>query len=361
MNHSRPLEIHYDFLPEFVRKDPDFGKKMQFMRSVGITNVWLACFFYGTWTSSPEEIADAKAFLEGEGFEVQALNVPFGHGGQALDPSQPVDTATGDGWQSRVDADGNPWPNTTCVDDTVIRDSRRVNETLRDIGFTKVFYDDDLRLATWGPHMQGCFCDRCMKRFYGRYPQYDGISRREIVNLSATDPALRDAWETVQCDSVLRFLDETTPAGMEPGMMIMHNGDRRHGLDVRRMKEHFPHGLFRVGEGHFGDGSFLHPDARAAIANSIKNHLHLLGTNENVFSESTTYPVGDLSPENWIEKMRIEIDCGLRNLFLMSGTVFLTEPYWHALEKALPELEERAERTPIPDLGAEPEPFVWHL
>ena len=45
--------------------------------------------------------------------------------------------------------------------------------------------------------------------------------------------------------------------------------------------------------------------------------------------------------------MRLEIDCGLRNIFLMSGTVFLPDPYWEAIAAALPELRERAARTPL--------------
>lgn len=358
-----PLHIHYDFLPSLARNDRDFDKKIRQMKAAEVSTLWLDCFLEGAWDSDPEEIYRLRQRLLGEGFEVQALNVPLGHGGQALDPSQPMKQSIRAGWPCRVDAAGRPWPNTTCVNQQVIDDSRQVAQTVKELGFTRLFYDDDLRMGVWGPQVQGCFCDDCLRRFYRQYPAYDGMSREDIVQGFGSDPALLDAWETVQCHSVMRFLEETTPEGLTPCFMIMHNGDRRHGLDVARMSQRFPDALIRVGEGHFGDDSFLHPLGRPAIERSIMTHLRLIGSVERACSESTTYPVGALSPENWIEKMRLEIKCGLRNIFLMSGTVFLTEPYWEALRKALPELKELALTTPLPELESLPseEDFIWHL
>ena len=185
----------------------------------------------------------------------------------------------------------------------------------------------------------------------------------DIATTATEGDDLWNAWTDIQCDSILRFLDETTPEGLTPGIMVMHNGDRRHGLDIPRIKSHFPNALFRVGEGHFDDGSFESPLSRPSIETSIKKHLSLIGSIENAFSETTTYPVGALSPEHWIEKMRWEIRCGLRNLFLMSGNVFLTDPYWEALIEAREELEALAEATPLPVLDGTPceDDFVWHL
>ncbi len=362
--HTLPLTFHYDFLTSLVLEDKHFlTDKVPLMRAAGVRTVWLDNFIYGVWQNTPEEASRAKRMLEDEGFEVQAITVPLGHGGgDALngDGSDPTIPAS---WHNRIGADGSVLGTTTCVDDTVIADCRRAAEIHLELGFTQLFYDDDLRMASWGPHLQGCYCDRCLARFYRQYPRFDGMSRADILRLGTPGSEVRDAWETVQCDSVIRFLQEVTPAGQTPGIMLMHNGDRRHGLDVRRMKEAFPNALFRVGEGHFGDDSFLHPLARPAIETSIRKQLRLIGSSENAFSESTTYPVGALSPENWIEKMRWEIGAGLRNIYLMSGNVFLTEPYWRALIAAREELCELAARTPLPALDGEesPEDFVWHL
>ncbi len=359
-----PLTFHYDFLTSLVLEDPTFfSEKVPLMRAAGVRTVWLDNFIYGVWQNSLEDARRAKRMLEEEGFEVQAITVPLGHGGgDALngDGSDPTIPAT---WHNRIGADGSVLGTTTCVDDTVIADCRRAAELHLELGFTKLFYDDDLRMASWGPHLQGCFCDRCLARFYRAYPQFDGMSRADILRLGVEGSEVRDAWERIQCDSVIRFLSEVTPAGQTPGIMLMHNGDRRHGLDIPRLKEAFPNALFRVGEGHFGDDSFTHPLARPAIETSIRKQLRLIGSSENAFSETTTYPVGSLSPENWIEKMRWEITAGLRNIFLMSGNVLLTEPYWRALIDAREELEALAAATPLPTLDGEasPEDFVWHL
>ena len=359
---SIPLEFHYDFLTSLVLNAPDFPRKIKLMKRAGVKTVWLDNYIYGEWQNSLEDARRAKAMLEDEGFEVQAICVPLGHGSNALNGDE-ADPTLPDAWQNRLDAHGNRQGTTTCVDDTVISWYKEAVMIHKELGFTKLFYDDDLRMGSWGAHLQGCFCPRCMDRFYQKYPQYDGMKPLDIVTHATEGDDLWNAWTDSQCDSVLRFLDETTPEGLTPGIMVMHNGDRRHGLDIPRIKSRFPNALFRVGEGHFDDGSFRHPLCRPSIETCIKKHLSLVGSVEKAFSETTTYPVGALSPENWIEKMRWEIRCGLRNLFLMSGNVFLTDPYWEALIKARAELEALAEETPLPVLDGTPceDDFVWHL
>lgn len=363
MNTTLPLTLNYDFSPNTVLYDPDFGHKLDRMRAAGVSSVWLGGFFYGRWEASPEDIARAKTRLEEEGLYVGALSIPLGHGGQAFDPSKPAESKTGDGWQPRVDAAGNPWPNTSCPRHAkVLADSRAAGDLLKQLGFSHLVYDDDLRVGAWGPAVQGCFCDDCMNSFRAAYPAYGDITRAELAaRLAAGDAALTDAWETFQCDSILQFLEQATPEGVIPCPMVMHNGDRRHGLDIRHIRARFPDAIVRVGEGHFSDESFLHPVGRAAIAASIRRHMTLIGSPEYAFSETTTYPVGALSPENFVEKMRLEIDCGLRNIFLMSGTVFLPDPYWEAIAAALPELRERAARTPLPDLSEPMPEFIWQI
>ena len=106
MNTTLPLTLNYDFSPNTVLYDPDFGHKLDRMRAAGVSSVWLGGFFYGRWEASPEDIARAKTRLEEEGLYVGALSIPLGHGGQAFDPSKPAESKTGDGWQPRVDAAG---------------------------------------------------------------------------------------------------------------------------------------------------------------------------------------------------------------------------------------------------------------
>ena len=161
-----------------------------------------------------------------------------------------------------------------------------------------------------------------------------------------------------QCENLVAYLRGILPDGMRLGFMAMHNGDRRHGIDLPMIRKALPDTFFRVGEGHFGDASFLHPQARASLEASICTHMALAGGSENCCSESTVYPAGALSPENWIRKMEIEIDCGLRHLYLMSGTRFFDDVYWEALAEALPALRARAEQ-PIP--VPKEKPFIWQI
>lgn len=357
------LNLHYDFLTEYVLRDPTFfTRKVPLMRAAGVRTVWLDNYVYGEWQNTPEEASRAKSMLEAEGFDVQAICVPLGHGGAALNGGEEADPTLPPDFCNRVGADGVRQGNTTCVDDAVIANYRAAMQIHKELGFTQIFYDDDLRMGEWGEHLQGCFCDRCLDRFYKIYPQFDGMSRADIVRLGVPGSDVRGAWETVQCDAIIRFLRDTTPEGLTPGIMVMHNGDRRHGIDIPRIKEAFPHALFRVGECQFNDRSFTHPLGIPALKRSVQTHLSLIGSVENAFSETTTYPIGALSPENFVEKIRVEISCGLRNIFLMSGNIFLTDPYWEALIAARSELEELAAATPLPALDGTPldEDFIWH-
>ena len=358
-----PLNLHYDFLTSYIINDPDFfTKKVPYMKAAGVKTVWLDNYVYGEWQNSLEDCRRAKTMLEDEGFDVQALCVPLGHGSNALngDEADPSLPAT---WQNRVGADGQRQGTTTCVDDVVIQHYREAMQIHKELGFTQIFYDDDLRMGGWGPQLQGCFCDRCMDRFYHKYPQFDGMSRTDVVRLGVSGSEVRDAWETIQCDSILRFLTETTPEGVTPGIMVMHNGDRRHGIDIPRIKEAFPNALFRVGESLFNDLGFESPKSRSFLERSVRKHLALIGSVDHAFSETTTYPVGALAPHNFVEKIRWEIGCGLRNIYLMSGNVFLTDPYWEALTAAREELEALAEATPLPILDGTPlsEDFIWNI
>ena len=162
----------------------------------------------------------------------------------------------------------------------------------------------------------------------------------------------------MQCDAILDFVKKTVPEGMTPGIMVMYNGDRRHGVDIARIKAAFPDLLVRVGEAHFEDASFTAKGAQQAITRSIQTHLGLVGSVQNAFSESTVYPENALSPENLVQKLRVEICAGLRNLYLMSGFFFLAEPYWQAIAAARPELERMAQIA-MPDQQARE--FIWQI
>lgn len=340
------LNLTYDLSARRILSEPDYRKSLCRMKKCGVGRIYLFGYFYGRFESDPEEIAGAADILREEGFETGAVNLPCGHGGNALNPGDAsVDLTIGKGWSMRMDASGRYLPTTTCIDEVMIKDSRSANELLKQIGITRLINDDDLRLGMFGPSVQGCFCTRCMAEF--SETEGRNVSREEIV--SGNDPALTERWMTYQCEKIPRFLKETTPEGVENGIMVMVNGDRRHGIDLKRIREEIPTGLrYRVGEGHFSDASFTSPQAEEQITRSIGNHLAIVGDPDLCYSETTVFPANALSPANFVKKAELEIRAGLRNLYLMSGTWLLTEPYWDALENALPRLRALAEETPCP-------------
>ena len=355
---SHALHFHYDFIPSEILDPATSAQRIAHMKSAGVETVWLDTYAYGNVLASREETLEAKKLLESHGFCVQALTVPVGHGGGALnggagDPGIPAH------WQGRINAQGQVVPFTSCVRcESMIKESRAVAEELADMGFTQLFYDDDLRVGPWGPALQGCCCGACMRAFYAKYPRYAHLTAPEIFANATEGDDLWCAWSDVQCDAILQFIEKTVPAGMTPGIMVMHNGDRRHGVDIARIKAAFPQLLVRVGEAHFEDASFTQAQAEQAITNSIQTHLSLVGNVRDAFSESTVYPENALSPENLVQKLRLEIRAGLRNLYLMSGFFFLAEPYWQAIAAARPELEELAQSATTDQSAKD---FIWQI
>ena len=358
------LNINYSIGAKTVLHDPEIESMLAEMKTAGVDVLWLFCYFYGHFASTFAEMSLAKKVLEDHGFEVQAINVPLGHGGNAFDPSDnSVDLSIGEGWLNRVDINGTRQSCCTCLTEKVIEDTKKVALSIKDLGITKIFYDDDLRLAHWGKNVQGCFCDNCIAQFNKTAnTNFSRDNLREIIKnpgQTESDLAVVEAWMDYNCNKIIRFLKEVTVDGITSGIMVMHNGDRRHGIDIPRICAEIPDTLIRVGEGHFDDKAFEHKDAQASLTASISTHLALTGDTTRCYSESTVYPKFALTPENWIEKMRLEIKLGLRNIFLMGGTWYLAPAYWAALRDALPELETLAANTPDPK--HEVMPFIWQL
>ncbi len=351
------LNITYNVSPRRLLLDETVSKSLDKMRRAGVETIYLFGYFYGEFESDPEHIAKAKKRLEEEGFTTGVINVPLGHGGNALDPDDPgINLEIGRGWRMTMDSSGRYRMNTTCIEDVMIEDTKKANMVFHEMGFRNYFNDDDLRLGQWGPELQGCYCDYCMKEFdsiIGRK-----VTREEIASMKNEE--LAEAWMDYQCVKILRFLLETTPKGARNGIMVMHNGDRRHGIDIPLLRRHMPDNLvFRVGEAHFDDIAFSNKAGYDSIERSIKRHMALVGDYGICYSETTCYPKNALSPENWIEKMKLEIKCGLRNLYLMSGAWFFEDPYWDALEKSLAELRYLAETTEIPEYTMPEFTWVW--
>lgn len=338
------ISINYDISARDVLYNPEFPDRLRWMKRAGVEHLWLFGYFYGRHESDPEMMYRARLLLEEEGFKTGVCSVPVGHPGNSLNPDDPtLELAIHPDWNYRVDRHGNKTYFCSCIDDKVISYNRAAAQEYAQMGFTRHFYDDDLRLGDCGMGIQGCFCDNCIAAFNQRMGQK--FTRAQLAAACDNTPGMeeiRDAWIQYNCDKVTAFMRDTKIPEMTSGIMVMINGGREHGISIPDIRAAVPDCLFRVGEGHFEAESYGTAKGQADLADSVRNHLRLIDGNP-AYSESTVFPPAAMSPDLWLHRLRQEIGLGLRNIFLMSGTWFYTEPYWNALAEALPELNELAQ------------------
>ena len=335
-----PISINYSVSARDVLTHPEFPARMQWMKRAGVEHLWLFGYFYGHHEADPEQIYRARLRLEEEGFQTGVISLPVGHPGNSLNPDDPaLDLAIHPDWHYRIDRKGKKEYFISDINQTMTTHNRAAALEYAQMGFTRHFFDDDLRLANWGDTVGGCFCNDCIDRFN----QLAGfnLSREQLVSAIDCDRDIREAWIQHSCDKLTGFMRDTAIPGITSGIMVMHNGGRKHGISIPDNKAAVPDCLFRVGELHFDDKSYANPAGQKSLADSVRNHLALIGSNP-AYSESTVFPAAAMSPKNWLHRIRLEIDLGLRNIFLMSGTWFYTEPYWNALAAELPELNDLA-------------------
>lgn len=336
-----PLRFHYFADVQRCLTDPVYQALLGDIQAAGVDNLWLFYYSSGRTIATPQQMAAAKAYLEGRGFTVGALLCAVGHPGQALDPDQPADAnALPPHWQYRIGRDGQPVLHCGCIDEPLTADCLAALRTLQELGFDRVFFDDDLRTGHFSPRTEGCFCPACRAAFAAEVGQ-----RYTVAQLDAAldvDADLTTAWQRFQCGRVARFVDRVTATGLKVGIMLMPMGDGRHGLDAAALTAAHPALWVRVGEYHYSDETFAGEEDRRELQSYIRKHLALLARPENAFSETTAYPADALSADNLLEKLRIEIDEGLTNIFLMSGTQPMPRAHFRRLAAALPALRQRA-------------------
>ncbi len=321
--------------------DNKYLHSLALQKRAGVTALWLTVCMTGKYCAEQDEIISAKRKLEDMGFAVNALILPVGHPGNSLNPEEDLDLRLPEHWNYRVNAAGEKEYFCACVDDTVIRENKAAVEFCRDAGFEKLFFDDDLRMGNHGDSIRGCYCENCLEEFAALCGKY--YTREEIANACETGAALSEKWIAYNCSKITRFMTKTATEGIQTGIMVMHNGGRYHGIDIPEIKKAVPDCLFRVGELQFDDVSFESDIDHDYELTSMKLHLALVGDPTVCYSETTVFPPRALSPENLVKKTELAIRLGIRNIFLMSGTWFLTDDYWYALIENLPRFRQLAE------------------
>ena len=288
-------------------------------------------------TIDPEKVREAKRILDEAGFGAIAIGVPLGHP-EGLDT--PCFTFH-EGWHIRHDIDDELVRWCSAITPQTIADCRAHMETLRELGISAMLWDDDLRQGNYEGGVQGCFCNACLAEFAGKYASVlpRDFGRESLRPVIAKDPsgldeaqlALREAWMAFTCARVTDFMRGTDVEGVRSGIMVMHNGDRRHGIDIPAIRAAVPDCLFRVGELMFNDASFEAPGHKRALVEGVLRHMALMGDTERIYSESTVFPHGALTPENLKKKILLERKCGIEHINLMGVERMNSEAYYTML------------------------------
>jgi hypothetical protein len=318
----------------------DFERKLEYLDRASVGTYWLYGFRGAEGTMRDIGLLKAaKAKLEGLGKDEYVICEPLGHPGEEPPAGSPQRLKPpGKGWRYRVTADGNPDWGCACLDETVQQDLVAATTAFRDAGFKKVFFDDDLRMGNWGTAITGCFCEVCIDDFNRRQgARYTREDLRRFVREPSEHDTVCEQWVDFNCAKVTAFMKAVNLPGIQVGIMVMHNGDRRHGVDLPAILAAVPDCLVRVGEGHFADHEFDPPAGKAALIASLEMHKAIVKDVSRLYTENTVHPWPNLRPENMAKKLLIEVEHGLRNIMLMPPQLLDAPEYWEAIAGVLPE------------------------
>ncbi|CAK4867090.1 unnamed protein product [Aphanomyces euteiches] len=309
------------------------------MKKAGIQKIWIAGFYSGKMVDI-EELKQAKAFAELHGLEVGSVTIPIGHPGNSLNPDDPdLDLEIPKHWHYRVDKQGETVYFCGAIDTCLIEDNGKAAKLLSEAGFKEVFLDDDLRVGNFNEFIEGCYCDACIAEFNQIYQRQEARETLMVQITQKLDAEIMKDWVSFQCDKINAVMKATDIEGVQPGIMVMHFGDERHGVDIAAIREQIPNTLFRVGEYQFNDTRFTKPHAKAQEMLGIMYHLNFMDK-KLTYSESTIFPPRSLKEHNLVYKAKMAITAGLENILFMSGTWVLEDSYWQAIAAALPVLQE---------------------
>jgi len=326
----------------------DFERKLNYLDKVGVGTFWLYGFRAAEGTMRYLGLLKAaRDKLERLGKEVHIVCEPLGHpGGEPPAGSPQRQGPPGKGWRYRINAEGNPDWGSACLDEVVLRDLVAATHAFRDAEFKKVFFDDDLRMGNWGSNITGCFCEACIAKFNRLHKtRHTRDDLRRFVQNPGEHAAVCEQWMDFHCAKVTDFMKAVNLPGIQVGIMVMHNGDRKHGVDLPAILKAVPDCLVRVGEGHFDDASFDPPWGKASLIASLEMHKAIVKDVSRLYTENTVYPWPNMRPDNMAKKLLIEVEHGLRNIMLMPPQLLDAPEYWEAIAAVLPDAHTMAAKS----------------
>jgi hypothetical protein len=324
-----PVSFHICAHPVEFMENPDLGKLLV---ENGIEKVWLAGYFYGQWSYDRDKLLRAKSMAEAAGLRTALVNVPLGHPGNSLgEVDKLVPLTIPPHWRYRLNVDGQEVRHCGCLNDASWQDNLGALREARRIGFHEVFMDDDLRLAVGPGVIGGCFCSDCISR----YRQQTGASDRELDEIrKQVKGRIRGEalvrWLKFHGGRLTAFLDDcnSIAGDLSVGIMVMYMGNEQAGIELARLRRR----LFRVGEGHFDNGSFGNPHGKLVALASAMFHRRY-ADRSLAFSESTAFPPTGLSAENLGRKIAVPMMADVPNVMFMSGIRMFPKTYWPTLSE----------------------------
>ncbi|HZZ43248.1 MAG TPA: hypothetical protein VFE58_09940 [Tepidisphaeraceae bacterium] len=302
----------------------------------GVGHVWLPAFFYGFWPYSMERLGKVRGQLERAGVEVHAINIGLGHPGDSLgDASQKIPLAPPvDRWKYAVSIDGQK--TTGCsIHAPAPAENAAAMAKLAANGYSRVFVDDDFRLARTPGMVGGCFCDEHKKRFLEGHG-FDGGNWGTLIDSIRARKRTKelDAWIEFQCDELGGTFKGIQAAAPEAklGIMVMVFGAEKAGIRL----EDYRQTMMRVGEEHFNDAGFGPVKGKCDELYSALFHRRFARA-DLAYSESTAFPSNMLSAKNLAAKFVVSTIADVRNTMVMSGITPFPREYWKALGPALKE------------------------
>ncbi len=327
--HPSVRRFHISLHPEAWKVHPELPG---IMKQAGISDVWMASFLQGRWYHTQDELQAAAVFLKRNGLNPHVLTVPLGHPGNALDPSDASWSASKKNWKNACTYDGQLYSGTS-IHPPVVKENEAAVKALANIGFDRLFLDDDFRLARYPGQIGGCFCDGCKRDFLKKTGYGESAWEQLIDSAAHRNPTkILRSWVEYNCNKeykMFRALQNAAPE-MTIGLMVMYLGSEKAGIALEKYGD-VP---FRVGELMFDDKSFGRVKGKTDELFSSLFHRRFVRP-ELAYSETTTYPENALSAKNLAAKLTVSLLSDIRNTMFMSGIQPFPVDYWSVLAPAM--------------------------
>jgi hypothetical protein len=342
--------FHASLSFEALEGDPELAATVA---EAGVSAVWVACFFQGVWQHPPEDVTLWRDRLGKLGLQTHVINIPLGHPTFSEELPSYMPQFETKPWKRGVRPDGKTYGGVS-LHPPITEENVAAVKRLRDVGVTRIFLDDDYRLAPSPDDIGGCFCEEHRRAFLERHGYSDAKWEELLDDVNARRyTALTRAWVEDACNaltSCFRAQQEAAP-DVDLGIMVMYMGSEKAGIRLQDYR-----GVpFRVGELMFNDESFAPVRGKTKELFSALFHRRYTAP-ELAYSETTAWPPDQLSATNMAAKLAISTLSDVRNTMFMSGNTPFPRSHWATLGPAM----RKQAATHAKLLGRTPRGPFWH-